>query len=117
MHLALLSPVQGESIDHIVQQLKNYRTFLAPFELRHYLHVFLENSESLQGELLSYAQRNSHDITFTQRRRPTWHDCKANDFHKLIQTATLNDSNYQSVYIDTDADLLFSPKLKKIIRS
>ena len=117
MRLALLSPVHGQSIDHIARQLENYRTFLAPFELRHYLHVSLESSESLQRELLTYAQRHNHDIMFTHRRRTTWRHCTANAFHELIQTATLHDSKYQSVFIHTDADLLFSSKLKKIIRS
>ena len=41
MRLALLSPIHGQSIDHIARQLENYRVFLAPFELRHYFHVSL----------------------------------------------------------------------------
>ena len=72
MRLALLSPIHGQSIDHITQQLENYRTFLAPFELRHYFHVSLESSPDLQTDLTAFAEREGHSIVFSQRRRPTW---------------------------------------------
>jgi hypothetical protein len=55
MRLALLSPIHGQSIEHIARQLENYRVFLAPFELRHYFHVSLESHPDLQSELSAFA--------------------------------------------------------------
>ena len=92
MRLALLSPIHGQSIDHIARQLENYRTFLTPFKLRHFLHLSLESSASLQHELLDYADQHGHDIVFTQHRRRTWRHCTANALKELISAprATLN---------------------------
>ena len=65
MRLALLSPIHGQSMDHIARQLENYRVFLAPFELRHYFHVSLESHSDLQSELTAFAEREGHSIVFT----------------------------------------------------
>ena len=77
MRLALLSPIHGQSIEHIARQLENYRVFLAPFELRHYFHVSLESHSDLQSELTAFAEREGHSIAFTKRRQPTWRPCTA----------------------------------------
>ena len=117
MRLALLSPIHGQSIDHIARQLENYRTFLTPFKLRHFLHLSLESSASLQHELLDYADQHGHDIVFTQHRRRTWRHCTANALKELISCASIHPESHHSFFIHTDSDLLFSPKVKKIIRS
>ena len=62
MRLALLSPIHGQSIEHIARQLENYRVFLAPFELRHYFHVSQESHPNLQAELTAFAEREGHSI-------------------------------------------------------
>ena len=54
MRLTLLSPMHGQSIDHITQQLDNYKAFLAPFALRHYLHISLDSSPDLKSNLLEF---------------------------------------------------------------
>ena len=66
MRLALLSPVHGQSIDHIAQQLDNYKAFLAPFALRHYLHISLDSSPDLKANLLELADyRDCYPNNFT----------------------------------------------------
>ena len=86
MRLALLSPIHGQSIDHIARQLENYRTFLAPFELRHYLHISLDSSPLLGDHLRAFAEREQHSILLTQRSRPTWRPCTAHALSELIKT-------------------------------
>ena len=113
MRLALLSPIHGQSIDHIAQQLENYRTFLAPFELRHYFHVSLESSPDLQADLTAFAEREGHSIVFSQRRRPTWRPCTAYALCELIKTALADQSSHDKVLIHTDTDLLVSSDAKK----
>ena len=66
MRLALLSPVHGTSIDHIARQLDNYRAFLAPFQLRHYMHISLESSPELKVNLMAFAEQEGHDIVITK---------------------------------------------------
>ena len=61
MRLALLSPVHGTSIDHIARQLDNYRAFLAPFQLRHYMHISLESSPELKVNLMAFAEQEVHN--------------------------------------------------------
>ena len=78
MRLALLSPVHGQSIEHIARQLENYRIFLAPFQLRHYLHVSLESSADLKEKLVAFAEQEGHDIVFTKRSRITSRPYTAN---------------------------------------
>ena len=113
MRLALLSPIHGQSIDHIARQLENYRTFLTPFKLRHFVHLSLESSASLQHELLDYADQHGHDIVFTQHRRRTWRHCTANALKELISCASSHPESHHSFFIHTDSDLLFSPKSRK----
>ena len=66
MRLALLSPIHGQSIDHIARQLENYRTFLAPFELRHYLHISLDSSPLLGDHLRAFAEREQHSMLIAE---------------------------------------------------
>ena len=113
MRLALLSPIHGQSIDHIARQLENYRIFLAPFELRHYFHVSLESSPDLQTDLTALAEREGHSIVFTNRRRPTWRPCTAYALCELIKTALADDHIPDKVLIHTDTDLLVSGEAKK----
>ncbi len=108
MRLALLSPVHGRSIDHIARQLENYRVFLNPFQLRHYLHISEESSTDLRKNLIAFAQRNDHDIVITERTRPTWSTCTAYAFCELVRTALNDDVRHDKVLIHTDTDLLFS---------
>ena len=112
MRLALLSPVHGQSIDHIARQLENYRVFLAPFELRHYFHVSLESHPDLQSKLSAFAEREGHNIVFTQRQQPTWRPCTAYALCELIQTALADHHIHDKVLIHTDTDLLVSAKAK-----
>ena len=112
MRLALLSPIHGQSIDHIARQLENYRVFLAPFELRHYFHVSLESHPDLQSELSSFAEREGHSIVFTQRQQPTWRVCTAYALCELIKTALADHHTHDKVLIHTDTDLLVSTKAK-----
>ena len=86
MRLALLSPVHGTSIEHIARQLDNYRVFLAPFQLRHYLHISLESSSTLKANLLAFAEQEGHDIVITKKSRPTWRPCTANALCELVKT-------------------------------
>jgi len=113
MRLALLSPIHGQSIDHIAQQLENYRTFLAPFELRHYFHVSLESSPNLQTDLTAFAEREGHSIVFSQSRRPTWRPCTAYALSELIKTVLADPHSHDKVLIHTDTDLLVSSGAKK----
>ena len=115
MRLALLSPIHGQSIDHIARQLENYRVFLAPFELRHYFHVSLESYPELQSDLTAFAEREGHSIVFTQHRRATWRYCTADALSELIKSALTDPSEHDAVLIHTDADLLFSSKIKTSI--
>ena len=112
MRLALLSPIHGQSIDHIARQLENYRVFLAPFELRHYFHVSLESHPDLQSELSAFAEREGHSIAFTKRRQPTWRPCTAYALCELIKTALADHHIHDKVLIHTDTDLLVSEKVK-----
>ena len=112
MRLALLSPIHGQSIDHIARQLENYRVFLAPFELRHYFHVSLESHPDLQSKLSAFAEREGHNIVFTQRQQPTWRPCTAYALCELIQTALADHHIHDKVLIHTDTDLLVSAKAK-----
>ena len=113
MRLALLSPIHGQSIDHIARQLENYRVFLAPFELRHYFHVSLESYPELQSDLTAFAEREGHSIVFTQRRRPTWRPCTAYALCELIKTALADPFSHDKVLIHTDTDLLVSSDAKQ----
>ena len=112
MRLALLSPIHGQSIDHIARQLENYRVFLAPFELRHYFHVSLESHPDLQSELTAFAEREEYSIVFTERRQPTWRPCTAYALCELIKTALADHHIHDKVLIHTDTDLLVSAKAK-----
>ena len=112
MRLALLSPIHGQSIDHIARQLENYRVFLAPFELRHYFHVSLESHPDLQSELTAFAEREGHSIAFTKRSQPTWRPCTAYALCELIKTALADQHIHDKVLIHTDTDLLVSGKAK-----
>ena len=67
MRRALLLPVNGTSIEHISRQLENYRVFLPPFQLRHYLHILLESSSTLKANLLAFAEAEGHDIVITNK--------------------------------------------------
>lgn len=116
MRLALLSPVHGQSIDHIAQQLDNYRAFLAPLTLRHYLHISLESSPDLKSNLLKFADQNSHDIVICKKSRPTWRPCTANALCELIKTTLEDREVHDKVLIHTDTDLLFSEKVKTHLR-
>ena len=71
MRLALLSPVHGQLIDHIAQQLDNYKAFLAPFSLRYCLHISLDSSPDLKSNLLEFADQNGHDIVICKKSRST----------------------------------------------
>ena len=115
MRLALLSPIHGQSIDHITRQLENYRVFLAPFELRHYFHVSLESYPELQSDLTAFAEREGHNIVFTQHRRPTWRYCTADALSELIKSALSCPAEHDAVLIHTDADLIFSSEIKTTI--
>ena len=118
MRLALLSPIHGQSIDHIARQLENYRVFLAPFELRHYFHVSLESHPDLQSELSTFAAREGHSIVFTKFRRPTWRPCTAYALCELIKTALADHHIHDKVLIHTDTDLLVSSDAKqRLIKS
>ena len=108
MRLALLSPVHGQSIDHIARQLENYRTFLAPCELRHYLHISQDSSPTLGDELLAFAEREQHSIVLTRRSRPTWRPCTAYALSELIKAVLADALASDAVLIHTDTDLLFS---------
>ena len=108
MRLALLSPVHGQSIDQIARQLENYRAFLKPFQLRHYLHISEGSSIDLKDNLIAYAQRNDHDIVITERSRSTWSTCTAHAFCELVHKALNDDVRHDKVLIHTDTDLLFS---------
>ena len=108
MRLALLSPVHGQSIDQIARQLENYRAFLKPFQLRHYLHISERSSIDLKDNLIAYAQRNDHDIVITERSRSTWSTCTAHAFCELVHKALNDDVRHDKVLIHTDTDLLFS---------
>ena len=108
MRLALLSPVHGQSIDQIVRQLENYRVFLKPFRLRHYLHISEGSSIDLKDNLIAFAQRNDHEIVITELSRSTWSTCTAHAFCELVHTALNDDVRHDKVLIHTDTDLLFS---------
>ena len=108
MRLALLSPVHGQSIDQIARQLENYRVFLNPLQLRHYLHISEASSTDLKDKLIAFAQRNDHDIVITERSRSTWSTCTAHAFCELVHTALNDDVRHDKVLIHTDTDLLFS---------
>lgn len=112
MRLALLSPINGQSIDHIARQLENYRVFLAPFELRHYFHVSLESHPELQSDLTAFAEREGHSIVFTKRSQPTWRPCTAYALCELVKTALADHQIHDKVLIHTDTDLLVSAKAK-----
>ena len=117
MRLALLSPIHGQSIDHITRQLENYRVFLAPFELRHYFHVSLESHPNLQSELTAFAAKEGHSIVFTKRRKPTWRPCTAYALCELIKTVLADHHIHDKVIIHTDTDLLLSSKAKDQLRN
>ena len=108
MRLALLSPVHGQSIDHVARQLENYRAFLKPFQLRHYLHISEGSSLDFKDDLIAFARRHDHDIVITERSRSTWSICTAHAFCELVQTALNDDVRHDKVLIHTDTDLLFS---------
>ena len=112
MRLALLSPIHGQSIDHIARQLENYRVFLAPFKLRHYFHVSLESHPDLPSELTAFAEREGHSIALTKRRQPTWRPCTAYALCELIKTVLSDQHIHDKVLIHTDTDLLVSRKVK-----
>ena len=112
MRLALLSPVHGQSIDHIAQQLDNYKAFLAPFALRHYLHISLDSSSDLKSNLLEFADQNGHDIVICKQSRTTWRPCTSNALCELITTTLKDDITHDKVLIHTDTDLIFSEKIK-----
>jgi hypothetical protein len=116
MRLALLSPVHGTSIDHIARQLDNYRAFLAPFQLRHYLHISLESSPELKANLMAFAEQEGHDIVITKKSRPTWRPCTANALCELIKTALKDDKKHDKVLIHTDTDLLFTRKVRRHLK-
>lgn len=116
MRLALLSPIHGQSIDHIARQLENYRTFLAPFELRHYLHISLDSSPLLGDHLRAFAEREQHSILLTQRSRPTWRPCTAHALSELIKTVLADGPISDAVLIHTDTDLLFSQAASEQLR-
>ena len=67
MRRALLLPVHGTSIEHIARQLENYRVFLPPFQLRHYLHISLESSATLKANLLAFSEAEGHHIVITNK--------------------------------------------------
>ena len=112
MRLALLSPVHGQSIDHIAQQLDNYKAFLAPFALRHYLHISLDSCPNLKSNLLEFADQNGHDIVICPKSRSTWRHCTSNALCQLIKTTLKDDISHDKVLIHTDTDLLFSESVK-----
>ena len=112
MRLALLSPVHGQSIDHIAQQLDNYKAFLAPFALRHYLHISLDSSPDLKSNLLEFADQNGHDIVICKKSRSTWRPCTSNALCELIKTTLKDNIRHDKVLIHTDTDLLFSEGIK-----
>ena len=112
MRLALLSPVHGQSIDHIAQQLDNYKAFLAPFALRHYLHISLDSSPDLKANLLEFADQNGHDIVICKKSRSTWRHCTSNALCELIKTTLKDNISHDKVLIHTDTDLLFSEGIK-----
>ena len=112
MRLALLSPIHGQSIDHIARQLENYRVFLAPFELRHYFHVSLESHPDLQSDLTALAEREGHSIHFTKQRQPTWRPCTVYALCELIKTVLSDHHSHDKVLIHTDTDLLVSSQAK-----
>ena len=117
MRLALLSPVHGTSIDHIARQLDNYRAFLAPFQLRHYMHISLESSPELKANLMAFAEQEGHDIVITKKSRQTWRPCTANALCELIKTALKDDTKHDKVLIHTDTDLLFTRKVKRHLKN
>ena len=117
MRLALLSPIHGQSIEHIARQLENYRVFLAPFELRHYFHVSLESHPDLQSELTAFAEQEGHSIIYTKHRQPTWRPCTAYALCELIKTALADDHIHDKVLIHTDTDLLVSTKAKDQLKN
>jgi hypothetical protein len=112
MRLALLSPVHGQSIDHIAPQLDNYKAFLAPFVLRHYLHVSLDGSPDLKSNLLEFADQNDHDIVICPISRSTLRHCTSNALCEPIKTTLKGDISHDKVLIHTDTDLLFSEGIK-----
>jgi hypothetical protein len=112
MRLALLSPVHGRTIDHIAQQLDSYKAFLAPFVLRHYLHISLDSSPGLKSNLLKFVEQNDHDIVICKKSRSTWHYCASNALCELIKTTLKDDISHDKVLIHTDTDLLFSEGIK-----
>ena len=116
MRLALLSPVHGTSIDHIARQLDNYRAFLAPFQLRHYMHISLESSPELKANLMAFAEQEGHDIVITKKSRPTWRPCTANALCELIKTALKDGTKHDKVLIHTDTDLLFTRKVRRHLK-
>lgn len=115
MRLALLSPVHGTSIEHIARQLENYRVFLAPFQLRHYLHISLESSATLKANLLAFAEQEGHDIVITKKSRPTWRPCTANALCELVKTVLADNIEHDKVLIHTDTDLLFTSTAKNYL--
>lgn len=115
MRLALLSPVHGTSIEHIARQLDNYRVFLAPFQLRHYLHISLESSSTLKANLLAFAEQEGHDIVITKKSRPTWRPCTANALCELVKTVLADNIEHDKVLIHTDTDLLFTSAAKNYL--
>ena len=112
MRLALLSPVRGQSIDHIAQQLDNYKAFLAPFALRHYLHISLDSSPDLKANLLEFADQNGHDIVICKNLAPHGAPCTSKALWELIKTTLKDDISHDNVLIHTDTDLLFSEGIK-----
>ena len=117
MRLALLSPVHGTSIEHIARQLDNYRVFLAPFQLRHYLHISLESSSTLKANLLAFAEQEGHDIVITKKSRPTWRPCTANALCELVKTVLADNIEHDKVLIHTDTDLLFTSAAKNLFNA
>ena len=117
MRLALLSPIHGQSIDHIARQLENYRVFLSPFELHHYFHISLESHPDLQDNIIALAEREGHSIVFTKRRKPTWRPCTAYALCELIKTALADYHVHDKVLIHTDTDLLLTTKAKDQLRN
>lgn len=112
MRLPLLSPVHGQSIDHIAQQLDKYKAFLAPFALRHYLYISLDSSSDLKSNLLEFAAQNGHDIVICKISRSTWRPRTSNALCELIKTTPKDNISHDKVLIYTDTDLLFSEGIK-----
>ena len=85
MRLALLSPIHGQSIDHIARQLENYRTFLTPFKLRHFLHLSLESSHHFNTNSLITPIRKATTL-FSPTQASHLAPCTAYALKELIKT-------------------------------